>query len=828
MATIVQPYNPWREQLAFNALGNIAGNILGDIWARHKQSEENKKINAFRGQLQQDLQNNAGNNVSLTQPTPPDGYDSNPWGNALHQKYSPLTQFDIGTGGIGKVPSIQDIAQGVDRLAATPRFSMLGQEAVGKVRNDFLQRAYADMFANAPDRAGQYNAITQAVLGGNAPWQAMNSLGTVYMYENPYKQLVQTDLGSTKRVDSFDQLTGVITPGTSFNVGINPTQQYVADSSANASRDVANIHALASTSNARTAADAQRLNYQIEYGQKYYDSLQEKYNQALQNMPSDEAAARVYQETILNPLRAQLDDAEANLRNLLQGAGNSQQRTQGATYDSNFGDLSYWGDTSNGKSKYGDFSTFINKYAKEHNIDPDLAAAVMNWESGGNPNAISSQGAIGLFQLMPDTAKSLGVDPHNVEQNIKGGIMYLRQMLDKYNNNLELALRAYNAGPGATDAGRYPDETKKYVPGVLGIYRKYRSSRPQKKTNPAQQTPAQGNTPPVQPTQPTPERSTTAQKTPVKVWLNELDPLAYIQTSDGNSYTKEEIEAIAKNQGKTLQQWIQDNNVQPFPDFRSYGNPRDPVAYMSDRSGNYFTQDEIQREAARRNLTLGDYENQLRAQGYRKAGEGFPEDTDSGFSWSSFNIHAPILSGGRTIQPLPSQENVSGDTRFNPIFTGNAADNFMQGFSALGLTQGDDTAVIPRTFFEENINLTPNDPRYSANVSVSIPSGEGYNPQPAPFPNNYMDRNRRNLNPYLNTGYSRGGVQSAWSLADFLNRFRNSENPLGRNFQALGSDPRNPPHYYLPGNVWQGLTPNPFSELIDGEYIFLDPNMYWR
>ena len=125
-----------------------------------------------------------------------------------------------------------------------------------------------------------------------------------------------------------------------------------------------------------------------------------------------------------------------------------------------------------------DVDALIVKYSQEYGVDPNIARAVAMQESGGRHDVVSPAGAIGTFQLMPDTAKELGVDPHDLDQNIRGGIQYLKQMHDRYGGNWDRALYAYNWGPGNMDAylqtgkgldGRpMPSETLNYVPGVRG------------------------------------------------------------------------------------------------------------------------------------------------------------------------------------------------------------------------------------------------------------------------------------------------------------------------------------------------------------------------
>ncbi|MCQ8105175.1 lytic transglycosylase domain-containing protein [Methylomonas sp. SURF-2] len=123
------------------------------------------------------------------------------------------------------------------------------------------------------------------------------------------------------------------------------------------------------------------------------------------------------------------------------------------------------------------YQDLIAKAAAKHQMDPKLLHAVIQAESAYNPHAVSSAGAVGLMQLMPDTARRYGVtDRHDAEQNVDGGTRYLKDLLAMFNSNLKLAVAGYNAGEGAVMKYNYTvppyRETQNYVQHVLSLYGK--------------------------------------------------------------------------------------------------------------------------------------------------------------------------------------------------------------------------------------------------------------------------------------------------------------------------------------------------------------------
>ena len=120
----------------------------------------------------------------------------------------------------------------------------------------------------------------------------------------------------------------------------------------------------------------------------------------------------------------------------------------------------------------------IGHASKKWDVDPDLTKAVVRAESDFDVNCTSSKGAMGLMQLMPETAKELGVkNSYDPVENVMGGTRYLKRLLDRYDNNISLALAAYNWGMGNLERnpGKLPRETRNYITRVYKYYQELKT-----------------------------------------------------------------------------------------------------------------------------------------------------------------------------------------------------------------------------------------------------------------------------------------------------------------------------------------------------------------
>ena len=173
-----------------------------------------------------------------------------------------------------------------------------------------------------------------------------------------------------------------------------------------------------------------------------------------QQMPSMEFAAKLQQEMDKNVVSA-------------AGKAHAVQSAQSAT-------AVQQAEKSRSDVSNPELSRTIHAAAAKYAVDPKLISAVAEVESGGNQSAVSPAGAVGVMQLMPETAAGLGVNPYDMKSNVEGGAKYLREMLDTFDGDVKKAVAAYNAGPNAVKAyGGVPPyaETQNYVNNVLDIYR---------------------------------------------------------------------------------------------------------------------------------------------------------------------------------------------------------------------------------------------------------------------------------------------------------------------------------------------------------------------
>ena len=239
MATIIQPYNPWREQLA----ANILGPIIGDAIQRSQEANQNRKYNALIAKTMSDLGATGSQGGLMSSPAIPEGYNDNGWAKAFHENYTPFTQFDMGTASIAptqtqpqsSVPDTQAFRNALMANMGTKRFSMLNPafveqnmtpfyQSMEQARQEAMKKQAADAYMNAPDGQGKFDQLIKGMIPGYVDPNILTGFEKFYEYNNPHKQPYKFDTGATTQYGSFNPSSGEYSQSGEYLNSLSPSQ----------------------------------------------------------------------------------------------------------------------------------------------------------------------------------------------------------------------------------------------------------------------------------------------------------------------------------------------------------------------------------------------------------------------------------------------------------------------------------------------------------------------------------------------------------------------------------------------------------------------------
>lgn len=337
MAVYVQPYNPWKEQAALSLLGGFIDKL--------QQTEQNRKTNAFRGQLQQNLaaQTGGNDNISLMPQNVPQGYNDNPWASAFHKTDNPLTQFNIGTAGsMARLPTMSEIANMGASLGASKRFSGLNPDTVQKIiaemaqanemqRMNDLRSQYAQRLGQAGSWDDWFKILTQGNIEGVTSADALKH-GSEYSQSRQLPKIGGIyNAGGHGQTYSFDPITGKFNPQQTFAHTPNPDTALENKTKI----DVANIAAgpqYAQAEAVRLKAQLDSLDDNIKAQREALQAAETEF--ASREYESDELRAADYTRFI-EPRKKAIKDMEAQRDALIWGVaglgGGGGQSSQNST-----------------------------------------------------------------------------------------------------------------------------------------------------------------------------------------------------------------------------------------------------------------------------------------------------------------------------------------------------------------------------------------------------------------------------------------------------------------------------------------------------------------